>query len=298
MSKHLHDEHDLGLAHDLAAMARRAQERRHVMRWLLSGSAAALLASCGGSGDSDTTSSDSGSGSGSGTGSGSGDDSGDGTCVANAEETAGPYPADGSNTVNGMVSNVLTESGVVRSDIRSSFGSSTNTAPGVPVTLTLSLVNSNDSCSPLVGYAVYLWHCTRDGQYSLYSSAIQDENYLRGVQVSDDNGQVTFQTIFPGCYSGRYPHIHFEIYPGLDWATLYTNKVLTSQIALPRDICSTVYGSAEGYDASVSNLAGVTIDSDNVFGDNTEAQIEAMTATLAGSVSSGYEGSLVIGVAA
>jgi len=93
-------------------------------------------------------------------------------------------------------------------------------------------------------------------------------------------------------YSGRYPHVHFEIYSSLGMATLYTNKILTSQMAMPRDICSTVYS------ASVTNLASVTTANDNVFGDNTAAQIAAQTPTLSGSISAGYTGSIVIGVPA
>jgi len=118
------------------------------------------------------------------------------------------------------------------------------------------------------------------------------------VQVSDSSGQVTFTSIFPGCYSGRYPHIHFEIYPSLAMATLYTNKILTSQMAMPRDICSTVYSAATGYSASVTNLASVTTANDNVFGDNTAAQIAAQTPTLSGSMYAGYTGTIVIGVPA
>lgn len=287
------DDHDLGLQHDLERIAA-LKQRRRVLGMMLSGSAM-LLVGC--NGDDSSSSADSTTGSTSGSGSSTGGTSSD-SCVAAASETAGPYPSDGSNTVNGAVSNVLADSGVVRSDIRSSFGSSTTVAAGVPMTLTLTLLNSNNLCAPLAGYAIYLWHCTRDGQYSLYSSSVQNENYLRGVQVADANGQVTFTSIFPGCYSGRYPHIHFEIYPSLSMATLYTNRVLTSQIALPRDICSTVYSGATGYSASVSNLAGVTIANDNVFGDNTSAQIAAMTPTMSGSISAGYTGTITIGVPA
>jgi hypothetical protein len=79
-------------------------------------------------------------------------------------------------------------------------------------------------------------------------------------------------------------------------ATLYTNRILTSQMALPRDVCSTVYSGATGYSASVNNLAQVTVASDNVFGDNSTAQITQMTPTLSGSVSAGYTGSILIGV--
>jgi protocatechuate 3,4-dioxygenase beta subunit len=289
------DDHDLGLQRDLERIAA-LKERRRVLGMMLSGSAL-LIAGCNGDDNSSTSttstsgSSDSGSGS-------SGSSSSSSTCSAAASETNGPYPSDGSNTVNGQVSNVLADSGVVRSDIRSSFGSSTTVASGVPLMLTLTLLNSNNLCTPLAGYAIYIWHCTRDGLYSLYSNGVQNENFLRGVQVADASGKVTFTTIFPGCYAGRYPHIHFEIYPSLSMATLYTNRILTSQMALARDVCSTVYSGAAGYGTSVSNLAGVTLTSDNVFRDNTAAQMAAMTPTLSGSVDDGYTGTLSIGVPA
>jgi protocatechuate 3,4-dioxygenase beta subunit len=282
--------HDGGLQDDLQVMMQRNLQRRQALSWLLAGGSAALLVGCGGGGGESATSGSSSSSSSSG-----GTESA-ASCIANAPETAGPYPSDGSNTVNGMVSNVLQQSGIVRSDIRSSFGSSTNTAGGVPMTLKLSVVNSNNNCAALSGYAVYLWHCTREGAYSLYSNGVLNENYLRGVQVTDSAGEVTFTSIFPGCYSGRYPHIHFEVYPSLASASLYTNRILTSQMALPRDICSTVYASATGYSSSASNLANVTIANDNVFGDNTTTQMTQMTAALTGSVSAGYDGTILVGV--
>lgn len=290
-----------GLQFDLALMEARLKERRRALSWLLAGGTAAFLTACGGgSGDgtsTDSTSGSSGDSSSSG-GSGSGGSTSTAACIADPEETNGPYPADGSNTVNGMASNVLIQTGVVRSDIRSSFASSTTVAPGVPLTLTLTVVNSNTSCTALAGYAVYIWHCTRDGQYSLYSSSVQDENYLRGVQVTDANGQCTFTTIYPGCYPGRYPHIHFEVYSSLGMATLYTNRVLTSQMAMPRDISSAVYNSATGYSQSVSNLASLTTSNDSVFGDNTAAQIAQMTPTLSGDATAGFTGTILIGVPA
>ena len=117
---------------------------------------------------------------------------------SDASETAGPYPGDGSNSAPGNTSNILSESGVVRSDIRSSFGVSTNAAAGVPLTLKIKLGDAGNGCAALPGYAIYVWHCTQDGHYSLYTAP--DENYLRGVQVADADGMVSFTTIFPGCY--------------------------------------------------------------------------------------------------
>ena len=99
-------------------------------------------------------------------------------------------------------------------------------------------------CAPLAGAAVYVWHCDRDGNYSLYSQAAANENYLRGVQAAGDDGVVTFDSIFPASYQGRWPHIHFEVYPSLETATDEANKIATSQIALPKDVCDTVYATA------------------------------------------------------
>ena len=87
---------------------------------------------------------------------------------------------------------------MVRQDITSSFGTSASTAEGVPLTVTLTLLDNANGCIPLAGAAVYAWHCDRDGKYSMYDSGLENENYLRGVQEADANGQVTFKTIYPG----------------------------------------------------------------------------------------------------
>src|SRR5262249_22420946 len=129
-----------------------------------------------------------------------------GSCAKIPEETAGPYPGDSSNGPN-----VLNQTGVVRSDIRSSFAGLSGTAAGIPLTIALTIVSAT-TCAPLANYAVYLWHCDRAGLYSLYSAGATNQNYLRGVQSADSNGVVNFTSIFPACYAGRWPHIHFEVY--------------------------------------------------------------------------------------
>ncbi|MBY8829402.1 intradiol ring-cleavage dioxygenase [Hephaestia mangrovi] len=217
------------------------------------------------------------------------------TCIADPEETAGPYPADGTNTASGSTSNVLTISGIERSDIRSSFISSTTVASGTKLTITLTLVDSNASCAPLAGYALYLWHCDNEGHYSLYSAP--SESYLRGIQVTDSNGQATFVTNFPACYSGRWPHIHFEVYSSLSNATSGRYALLTSQLCMPEAICDTVYADSSLYPSSATRLASITLSSDNVFGDNTAAQIAQQTPAVGGSVSSGLTASATIGLA-
>ena len=190
---------------------------------------------------------------------------------------------------------MLTATGIVRSDIRPSFIGSTTIAPGVLMTITLTVVDVNASCAPLAGYAVYLWHCDRSGNYSLYSAPA--ESYLRGVGVTDATGQVSFTTIFPGCYDGRWPHMHFEVFSSLANATSGRYAILTSQLALPSAVCSTVYNNASGYTSSITNFARASLNGDNVFGDNTSAQIAAMTPTMTGSVAEGYVARATIGIA-
>ncbi|OYV01769.1 MAG: intradiol ring-cleavage dioxygenase [Burkholderiales bacterium PBB5] len=252
------------------------------------------LVGCGGGGADQAGSTDIASASTS-TGSSGGTTTTSGSCSAIPSETAGPYPADGTNTASGGTSNALTLASIVRSDIRSSIDGASGTAAGVPVTVTLTLVNSSASCAVLSGYAVYLWHCDQQGRYSLYSSGAVDQNYLRGVQVSDANGQVSFTTIFPGCYSGRWPHMHFEIFRTLAQATSGNNDIRTSQLAMPAEACSAVYGSVSGYSASVANFAAISLASDNVFG-NDSAVLQLPS--ISGSVSAGFAANLVVGVAA
>jgi protocatechuate 3,4-dioxygenase beta subunit len=270
--------HHQGLAHDVAEIIQRQISRRRMM-WLGLGSTA-LLVGCGENSTTTTGSSSSSSSSSSGT-----TDSTTSSCSNIPEETAGPYPADGSNGQN-----VLTRTGVVRSDIRPSLSTST-VAQGIPLTVQLKLVNINNSCAALSGYAIYLWHCDRDGNYSMYSSAVVNEDYLRGVQATDSSGTVVFQTIFPACYSGRWPHIHFEIYPTLNSAMLYRNKVATSQLALPEAVCDEVYATT-GYSQSVRNLAQLSLNTDNIFSDGYALQMASVT----GNTTDGYVASLVVGV--
>ena len=187
------------------------------------------------------------------------------------DETAGPYPGDGSNGPD-----ILEQSGIVRSDLRSSLDGGA-TAAGVLMTLNLTIFDSANGDVPFAGAAVYVWHCDDQGRYSMYSSGIENESYLRGVQVVGDDGVVSFTSIFPGCYDGRWPHIHFEVYPNVDAITDASNAIATSQVALPQAACDVVYADA-AYPSSASNLSRVSLESDNVFGDDGGA-LELATAT-------------------
>jgi protocatechuate 3,4-dioxygenase beta subunit len=217
-----------------------------------------------------------------------------GSCVADAPEIAGPYPADGTNQAQGVTSDILTEDGVVRSDIRRSFLTSNTRAKGVKVQLDLEVIDTNNGCIAESGFAVYTWNCTRDGLYSLYTAP--DESYLRGVQVSDNDGRLSFTTIFPGCYPGRWPHIHAEIYTSLAEATNGRNAILTTQLAMPRHICHDIYNNVAGYEASKNYFADVSLKNDISFGDDTRAQLAVMTPQFKGSFEDGYHAKATLGV--
>ncbi|WP_433157761.1 intradiol ring-cleavage dioxygenase [Kribbella sp. CA-247076] len=202
------------------------------------------------------------------------------------DETAGPYPGDGSNGPN-----VLTESGIVRKDITRSFGSASGVATGVPLTVELTVLDAAKD-TPLAGAAVYLWHCDAQGRYSLYSDGATEENYLRGVQAADANGKVTFTSIFPAAYMGRWPHIHFEVYASLSEATAAGKISATSQLAFPKAVCDSVYAT-DGYDGSADNMQRTSLEDDNVFGEDDGVH---QLATVTGDVGSGYVAKLNVGV--
>lgn len=280
------DEHHLGLSADLARLLAQPASRRQSLRWLFAGAGAVALplVGCGGGTEAgygiSTSTTTTGTGS-----------TGSAVCSIIPEETGGPYPGDGTNRNSNGVANALVLSGIVRSDIRSSVAGAAGVAQGVPLTIRLKLENVAQGCAAAAGATVYLWHCTREGGYSMYTSGIVNENYLRGVQEADSEGWVTFTTIFPGCYDGRMPHVHFEVYPTLARSTVATNRIKTSQFAFPLATTNEAYASS-GYASSVSNLARITFATDNVFSDGTTLQMPTMT----GSASQGYTATLTVGV--
>jgi protocatechuate 3,4-dioxygenase beta subunit len=276
------------LAEDLERMLATQASRRQSLRWLFASAAAVPLASCGGGASGDTVASTTTSSTGS---TGTTTTTTTGTCSVIPEETGGPYPGDGTNSNGSGIANALTLSGIVRSDIRTSVSPGSKTAAGIPTTLKLQIVNAGASCASAAGAAVYLWHCDRDGNYSMYASGLTSENYLRGVQEADSTGTVTFTTIFPGCYSGRMPHIHFEVYPSLAKATSAANRVKTSQLTFPMATLNEAY-STTAYSASSRNLASMSYATDNVFSDGTSLQM----ASVSGDPVNGYVVTLTIGV--
>lgn len=268
---------DQGAGFDIATLV----TRRRLLTFVGAGVGAAALAACStGTSTSTATSTAAGSSSAATTSSAAPTDE-------IPEETNGPYPADGTTDLN-----ILEESGIVRSDITTSLGSTTAVA-GVPLTFTFRLTDMANGDAPFANAALYLWQCDAAGQYSMYTEGVEDETFLRGIQVADTNGELTFQTIIPGCYTGRWPHLHFEVYPDVESATDVANAIATSQVAIPEDILSGIFALDE-YAGSAENLAQIgSISNDNIFGDDDAGlQMPSMT----GDITSGYIGSIAVGV--
>jgi protocatechuate 3,4-dioxygenase beta subunit len=153
----------------------------------------------------------------------------------------------------------------------------------VPVTLTLTVVNVPGGCSPVSGAQVEIWQCDADGNYSQYGQ-LQSQTFLRGVQTTNANGQVTFTTIYPGWYSGRATHIHVEV-------TIGGRSVKVTQIAFPESVSAQVYRSGV-YAAKGQNPT--TNARDNVFSDGYESEL----VSLAGDPANGFMATFTVGITA
>lgn len=215
---------------------------------------------------------------------------GGGTCSsAIPTETAGPYPAHDDSAIN-----CLRLNGIVRNDIRASLNtggySGSATASGIPLKMNFTITDKS-TCAPIAGYAFYLWHCDINGKYSMYSSGVTTQTYLRGVQLTDSAGKISFDTIFPGCYDGRMPHMHFELFPSMAQAVDDSYALKTSQLTFPMDVLNTVYATS-AYSSSKTNLAKISYATDNVFSDGYSTQL----VSISGNTTSGYTASLIVGV--
>ena len=280
---HDHDNHDheKGLPHDLA----RLPSRRGALAVLAAGAAAAGVFAYTGYGPMMSRAEEEVSATGT-----------DGSqCVAHPGETAGPFPADGSNRAHGTLANVLDDSGILRTDMRTDIGGGPETAArGARLDVTARLVDVSSDCAPLAGHALYLWHCDAEGRYSLYE--LPERTYLRAVGVTDAEGLVRFTTVFPGCYRGRYPHMHFEVYPSVEKATGYANRILTSQLAMPEAACREIYRNDTQYPGSLAGFSASPLKRDGIFADNTKGQLAAQTLSISGTPAQGYRGEVAIGL--
>jgi protocatechuate 3,4-dioxygenase beta subunit len=186
------------------------------------------------------------------------------SCAVSPTETIGPYPS-------------LTN--FVRSDIRE--GKS-----GTPLTLTITVVNANNSCGPVANAAVDIWQCDAGGNYSEYSQPGYNGTgltFLRGIQMSDSSGRVTFTTIFPGWYAGRATHIHVQV-------KVNNAVVKVTQIAFPESVIAAVYASGV-YASKGQNPTSNS--GDMVFADSLASELATVTG---GDATTGYTATFTVGI--
>jgi protocatechuate 3,4-dioxygenase beta subunit len=226
--------------------------RREAMA-MLGAAGAALVAGCGG----DTPTSPTTTTSGTTTTTGGGTNA---ACAVTPTETIGPYPS-------------LTD--LIRGDIRE--GKS-----GTTLTLTITVVNTNNNCAPVENAQVEIWQCDAAGNYSQYGSQT-GQTFLRGIQATNSNGEVTFTTIYPGWYQGRATHIHMEVVRNGASAKV-------TQIAFPESTNAAVYGTGV-YASRGSNPTSNT--QDNIFADSLASEL----ATVSGDAASGLAATFRVGIA-
>ncbi|HEX4307876.1 MAG TPA: hypothetical protein VHZ54_17710 [Solirubrobacterales bacterium] len=174
------------------------------------------------------------------------------------------------------------DEGLDRSDTRTDTTTDTAQA-GVPLTLTLTFIDTSDDCSPVVGAMIDVWNANAYGKYSDESSnGTLNEDWLRGYQVTDSNGQVTFTTIYPRWYSGRTEHFHIMVrtYSGSTQTYKWTTQLFFNE-QINDEVLATSPYTASGRDK--------TNETDRLY---TTANEVALT----GSTSSGYTGAYTVGL--
>ncbi|MBS1746555.1 MAG: T9SS type A sorting domain-containing protein [Bacteroidetes bacterium] len=192
-----------------------------------------------------------------------------GSCTPTPELTDGPYPD--------IFTSTHTISSITRSDI-------TDSQVGIPLTVTFTVVDET-SCLPVEGVDIYVWHCNADGYYSEYSQQgylgtkdYTNAEFLRGIQTTDANGQVTFQTIYPGWYTPRATHIHVRS---------YINSVLesTTQLCFPDTDNTTVYNTSHYTGHGQNTTKNST---DMVFSPLNSSELTLVTFSVSGNTTNGY----------
>lgn len=147
------------------------------------------------------------------------DDNNSSTCQPSPTETAGPFP-------------IKSPASLVQANI-------IGDREGIPLVIKIIVQNTKLDCALTQGIKVDIWQCDSRGNYSEYNGQLEGDftakNFLRGRQITDANGEVTFVSIYPGWYPGRAPHLHLELKNDQD------QSVLITQIAFPEDISNQVY---------------------------------------------------------
>jgi protocatechuate 3,4-dioxygenase beta subunit len=180
-------------------------------------------------------------------------------CAVTPTETVGPYPS-------------LVD--LFRSDIREGRN-------GTMLTLAIRIVNAANGCAAVPNANVEIWHVDAAGDYSQYGTQTS-QTFLRGIQTTNANGEVTFTTIYPGWYQGRATHIHVEV-------TMGGRSVKVTQIAFPESINNVVHTSGVYASRGTNPISNL---SDGIFADSLSSEI----VTPAGSVNGGYAATFQVAI--
>jgi protocatechuate 3,4-dioxygenase beta subunit len=181
-------------------------------------------------------------------------------CAVSPSETLGPFPNLGD---------------FVRSDVRED-------RQGLPLQLTINVVNVNQACAAVSGAAVEIWQCDVAGDYSQYGN-VRSATFLRGLQTTDGSGRATFTTIYPGWYQGRATHIHVDV-------SVNGRSVKVTQIAFPEDITASVYRTGVYASRGQNTTSNAR---DGIFSDSLAQQLISITG---GDTANGYTGTFQVGV--
>ena len=209
-------------------------------------------------------------------------------CLLTPEMTEGPYYLD---------------TDLLREDV-------TEGTPGLPLRLQV-LVADSQACTPLTNAAVDIWHCDAQGFYSGVnarpgggageSPAVDSGTFLRGIQLTGEDGVAAFTTIYPGWYTGRTVHIHMKVHidgEAADTDTYDGGHVShTGQLFFDDTISDEVYGANAAY-AGRDNGQRTRNDQDNILGDHLDEPgfLVSLTPLDENDPSQGYLGVITIGV--
>ncbi|WP_406196227.1 intradiol ring-cleavage dioxygenase [Streptomyces europaeiscabiei] len=200
-------------------------------------------------------------------------------CVLNAEVTEGPYSLEGA---------------LVREDIREE-------TEGFEVRYTFTVVDVANDCAPLADALLEIWHCDHLGEYSGFVGGnghdYEDNGtFLRGGQMTDENGQCNITSIWPGHYISRAVHVHMRVHTDVTLTDdSYTGGevIHTGQLFFDEDINEKVQATSPYSDNTTPET---TLSDDSIYDDG-GASSGLLTLTALGSgVSDGYKATITVGV--
>lgn len=200
-------------------------------------------------------------------------------CVLNAEVTEGPYSLEGA---------------LVREDIRED-------KEGFEVRYTFTVVDVANDCAPLADALVEIWHCDHLGEYSGFvggNGHTEEDNgtFLRGGQLTDENGECTVTSIWPGHYVSRAVHVHMRVHTDVTLTDdSYTGGEIihTGQLFFDQDINTEIQATSP-YTANTTQET--LLENDSIYDDGGASSGLLTLTALGAGVSDGYKATLTVGV--